>query len=255
VHTPPQVEPGDTIRLAVVWQAQQPLAIDYTAFAHLVDEGGQGWDGDDHAPYDGLYPTSAWGAGEMVRDVFTLTLPAEAPPGLYNVQVGWYDPASEERLPVGEGNSFRVAVLPVSWTGTGPQEVTPLDLVFGDTITLQGYDWQVQQEAVQVALRWSADDFVDTDYTVFVHVVNPEEGDRLVAQGDGRPLGGRWPTSLWRPGVALDDVHTIPLPSDLPPGTYHLLVGLYDPATGQRLFLPDGNDAVRLPGLNIGGQN
>jgi hypothetical protein len=255
VHTPPQIEPGDTISLTVVWQAQQPLAIDYTAFAHLVDEGGQGWAGDDHAPYGGLYPTSTWGPGEMVRDVFTLTVPAEAPPGLYSIQAGWYDPASGERLPVGEGHSFRMAVLPVDWTGTGPQTVTPLDASFGNVIRLKGYAWQVHQEAVQGTLRWLADTFMDTDYTVFVHLVNPEDGDRLVAQGDSPPLEGRWPTSLWQPGVALDDVHTIPLPQDLPAGTYDLLVGLYDPATGQRLSLPDGSDAVRLTGLKIPAQN
>jgi hypothetical protein len=130
-----------------------------------------------------------------------------------------------------------------------------VDASFGNMIMLKGYAWQVHQEAVQLTLRWSADRFMDTDYSVFVHLVNPEEADRLVAQGDAPPLEGRWPTSLWQPGVAVDDVHTIPLPPDLPAGTYHLLVGLYDPATGQRLFLPDGSDAVRLTGLKVGVEN
>jgi len=65
------------------------------------------------------------------------------------------------------------------------------------------------------------------------------------------PLGGRWPTSLWLPGVPLDDVHTNPLPENLPPGTYELLVGPYDPETGERLPLPDGNDALRLADLGL----
>jgi hypothetical protein len=251
LHTLPRVEPGDTISLTVVWQAQQPLATDYTAFAHLVDEAGQGWAGDDHQPYDGLYRTSAWGAGEMVRDSFVLTVPADAPPGLYDVQVGWYDPATQERLSMGEGNSFRVAVLPVGWTGSGMQTISPLGARLGEAITLEGYTWQLDRGMVQVTLRWSSDTFLDADYTVFVHLVDPEDGDRLVGQGDAPPLGGRWPTSLWLPGIALDDVHTIPLSGDLLPGTYDLLVGIYDPRTGQRLLLPDGSDSVRLTGITV----
>jgi hypothetical protein len=257
---PPGVspEPGDTLTLTAVWQAQQPLTTGYTAFAHLVDEAGQGWAGDDHQPYGGLYPTSAWGASEMVRDTFTLTVPADAPSGLYDVQVGWYDPATGRRLPVGEADTLRVAVVPVSWAGAGAQAITPLDVRFGDTVTLEGFAWQVGPEAAEVILRWSADALLDTDYTVFVHLVDPEDGDRLIAQGDGPPLGGRWPTSLWWPGVVLDDLHTVSLPKNLTTSslsgladTYDLLVGLYDPVTGNRLLLPDGSDAVRLPGLEV----
>lgn len=252
LHAPPDLRPGEPFSLTVVWQAQQTLEADYTAFAHLVDEAGQGWAGDDHQPYDGLYPTSGWGPGEMVRDTFTLTVPADAPPGLYDVQVGWYDPVAKERLPVEGGSSFRVAVLPVDWVGTGGEALAPLGARFGNAIVLEGYGWQAEPEAVRTILRWSADAVPDADYTVFVHLVDPEDGDRLVAQRDGPPLNGRWPTSLWLPGVSMDDVYTISLPPDLPPGTYDLLVGLYDPLTGDRLPLPDGADAVRLTGLTIG---
>ena len=246
------LQPGDSIEVTVVWQAQQALETDYTAFAHLVDEGGQGWAGDDHQPHDGLYPTSDWEAGEMVRDTFTLTVPADAPPGLYAVQVGWYDPATDERLPVGEGTAFRVAVLPVSWTGTGQEDLSPVGERFGEAITLEGYAWEADAEDVRVTLRWVVDGRPDSDYTVFVHLIGAEGDEAAIAQGDAPPLGGRWPTSLWLPGVTLDDVHTIPLPDDLEAGAYHLLVGFYDPVTGERLHLSDGRDAVRLAGVEIG---
>jgi hypothetical protein len=122
---------------------------------------------------------------------------------------------------------------------------------FGESIVLEGYDWQVGPAEVEVTLRWVTEAFLDTDYRVFVHLVDPEEGDRLLAQGDGPPLAGRWPTSHWLPGVALDDVHTIELPEDLQAGTYDLLVGLYDPVTEERVWLVDGGDFVRLTGLEI----
>jgi hypothetical protein len=255
----PGLEPGEPFSLTVVWQAQQKLATDYAAFAHLVDEGGQGWAGDDHQPYGGLYPTSSWGDGEMVRDTFNLTVPADAPPGLYNVQVGLYDPVTGERLLVGEGDSYRVAVLPVRWQPAGQGALTPVDARFenhptGEAITLEGYVVEAGPEEVQVTLRWLTEGSrpsLDTDYTVFVHLVPAEGEGQALAQGDGPPLGGRWPTSLWLPGVALDDIHTIPLTGDLPLGTYHLLVGLYDPVTGDRLALPDGSDALRLTEITL----
>ena len=253
--------PGDRVRLDVVWQAQRALEADYAAFAHLVDGKGRGWAGDDHQPHGGLYPTSAWAAGEMVRDTFTLTVPADAPPGLYDVQVGWYDPATQERLPVAGGSSVRVAVLPVDWQSPGTGPLVPLDVEFGaitgSGIHLEGCRWQAGPDALEVTLRWRATGHPRGDYHVFVHLL---DGEEMVGQGDGAPLDGRWPTLLWLPGVALDDVHQVPLPTGtpvgtppgLPGGTYSLLVGLYDPETGLRLPASSGGDAVRLPGVEIG---
>ncbi len=247
-----ELVPGDPLTLTVVWQARQAPAADYTAFAHLVDEAGQGWAGDDHQPHGGLYPTTAWGAGEMVRDQFSLALPADAPPGLYHLEVGWYEPAGGERLAVAGGSSLRLAVLPLAWSGTGGAALEPLAAPFGPAIDLAGWTWQVEPDTLVVTLRWAAAAYPETDYTVFVHLVQPGD-DGALAQGDGPPLGGGWPTSLWPPGLLLDDEHRVPLPDGLPPGPYELLVGLYDPATGARLPLADGSDALRLP-LRLNGE-
>ncbi len=254
LHAPPDVQPGDAISLTVVWQAQRAMESDYTAFAHLVDENGRGRAGDDRRPHDGLYPTSKWAAGEMVRDIFHLTVPADTPPGLYDIRSGWYDPADGRRLPVGGGDSLRLAVLPVAWPTAPTAGLTPLEAAFraaGATITLRGYKASVRPGAVNVTLRWATDGYPDADYTVFLHLVPADDGEQVVAQGDAPPLDGRWPTSLWRPGAELDDTHTIPLPADLPPGVYRLLVGLYDPVTGARLPLLGGGDALPLTTVQI----
>ncbi len=240
------LEPGRPLTVTVVWQAQQVPAADYTAFAHLVDEAGQGWAGDDHQPYDGLYPTSAWGSREMVRDQFSLSLPAAAPPGLYRLLLGWYNPATGERLPVDGESSLPLAFLPVDWSGTGSADLQPLAARFGEAIDLEGWTWQATAGELAVTLSWAAAAYPAADYTVFVHLVRPGE-DQALSQGDAPPLAGRWPTSLWLPGVRVDDEHRVALPGDLPPGPYELLVGLYDPATGTRLPLAGGHDALRLP--------
>ena len=52
----------------------------------------------------------------------------------------------------------------------------------------------------------------------------------------------------------------LPLPADLPPGTYRLVIGLYDPSNGQRLVLRaaappdpalDGPDALVLAEIKV----
>ncbi len=63
--------------------------------------------------------------------------------------------------------------------------------------------------------------------TAFVHVVDAR--GRVVAQHDAPPGGPYTPPSRWWPGLLLPDDHPIPLPPDLPPGTYTLKAGLYRP--------------------------
>jgi hypothetical protein len=48
------------------------------------------------------------------------------------------------------------------------------------------------------------------------------------------------PTRSWRPGEEIVDRYGILLPETLGAGEYRLAVGLYDPATGQRLAVSAG---------------
>jgi len=40
----------------------------------------------------------------------------------------------------------------------------------------------------------------------------------------------------------IDDLHPVPLPSDMPAGEYRVIVGMYDLETGQRLPVYDSNE-------------
>ena len=80
---------------------------------------------------------------------------------------------------------------------------------------------------------------------IFIHVTNTS-GD-IVAQWDG--LGAAW--QGWRPQSRLWQIHTIPLPADLPTGQYEVTVGIYEPESGARLLTPAGQDAVSLGQLKI----
>lgn len=68
---------------------------------------------------------------------------------------------------------------------------------------------------------------------LFVHVVN--EAGTVVVQQDLAPQGGRADTAKWQPGDAYQDVHGLPLPGNLPPGSYRVEVGIYKAVGGERI--------------------
>lgn len=96
--------PGTTLYLILHWQALAPLAEDYTVFAHLLGAhnpatNGPVWAGHDGQPVGGTYATRAWQPGEVILDVHPLTIPADAPPGEYQLEVGLYLLSTMTRLP------------------------------------------------------------------------------------------------------------------------------------------------------------
>ncbi|MBP7691956.1 MAG: hypothetical protein KA764_08565 [Anaerolineales bacterium] len=97
-QTPAVVKPGESVFLTVYWTVAAPLAEDLVAFAHLG--GGAPVAQHDGQPCQGFYPTSAWRPGDLVRDSFAITLPADAPAGDYPLAVGWYRYPSLERVPL-----------------------------------------------------------------------------------------------------------------------------------------------------------
>jgi hypothetical protein len=119
-----------------------------------------------------------------------------------------------------------------------------LDAQFENGLVLAGYDLVQEPDAVHVILDWETARALDADYAVFVHV--RDSRGEIVAQSDGTPLGGAWPTNLWPTDYRLSDARTIALPSDLPQGEYEVVAGLYDPVTGERLRLTGGGDVVLL---------
>ena len=131
----------------------------------------------------------------------------------------------------------------------------------GGAARLVGYDpsLPVQVQAgvtLPLTLTWESIGPFEADYTVFVHLT--EVDGRPVAQADSQPLGGAYPTTFWDVGERLADPYQLAIPSDLPPGEYELLAGMYLLSTGERLPLlsSDGQfigDSVSLGRVKIAG--
>jgi 4-amino-4-deoxy-L-arabinose transferase-like glycosyltransferase len=100
---PSDVTAGSPLTVTLYWQAVAGVDDDYTVFVHLVDAGGQIQGQGDGPPLAGHYPTSFWAPGEVLRDVHTLAVGAEAPAGEYHLLVGLHRPEDGMRLPVTKG--------------------------------------------------------------------------------------------------------------------------------------------------------
>ncbi len=103
--------------------------------------------------------------------------------------------------------------------------------------------------AVRVRLRWRATAPLAGEYTVFLHY---RRDGQTIAQGDGPPAMGRYPTPLWQPGDILNDDHIVPGIGHPQPGRDEILFGLWNPQTGEYLSVLDeaGNPAgveIRIP--------
>lgn len=98
----PVAAAGETLGVTLYWKALRDGDRDLTVFTHLIHDGepttlyGQR----DSQPVFGAYPTTAWRAGEVIKDRYDIPIDPNAPAGAYRVAVGFYDRATGERLPL-----------------------------------------------------------------------------------------------------------------------------------------------------------
>jgi hypothetical protein len=86
----------DTLTLILHWQTSGPAETDYKYFVHIFNPEDESLP----AQADGFpaVPTSQWFDNEAVSQVVTTSLADLAPGVVYNIGVGWYDPATGNRL-------------------------------------------------------------------------------------------------------------------------------------------------------------
>lgn len=105
--------------------------------------------------------------------------------------------------------------------------------VFGESVALEKSSIDRQNGKLGVTLYWRALAMPQRPLTVFVHLVD-HAGNR-VGQHDGPPAANYAPAQYWEPGDLVIDTHLLSINAPLKPGTYSLVVGIYDSATTQRL--------------------
>ncbi|MCB0207779.1 MAG: glycosyltransferase family 39 protein [Anaerolineae bacterium] len=100
---------AEPVRMALFWQARQPVTQDYTIFTQLIGPDGQVWAQQDNQPQGGSFPTSTWSPFDTVVDRYELPLNEGAPPGQYQLLVGQYDLNTGQRLPAVDAQGQRLS--------------------------------------------------------------------------------------------------------------------------------------------------
>jgi 4-amino-4-deoxy-L-arabinose transferase-like glycosyltransferase len=126
-----------------------------------------------------------------------------------------------------------------------------LDYRLGDEIELLGYDLDATTiapgDTLHLTLYWRALRPMHNAYTVFNQVIDRATTAKA-GQVDGMPVCDRNPTGQWFAGDIIADPYTIPIAPDAAPGSYTLISGMYNPATGARL------EMTAADGAHIGGE-
>jgi hypothetical protein len=187
-----------------------------------------------------------WTTNTVAWRYYTLDTRPSLPIGSYIITLRLVDPTTGTTA----GQPATVGQVQVSQTPcTFPilQDAVGVNAVFGNDLRLLGYRLQHDGDHLTLTLYWRSERRMETDYKVFVHVFDPATGIP-VAQDDAMPLRWTYPTRFWGPGESVEDVIPISL-QEAPTGVYGVAVGVYDPATLERLpvvvdevgqFQPDG---------------
>ena len=101
----PNLKPGEVLYLDLYWESLTPMTTSYTIFVHLLGgynpkTEGPVWAGTDTLPGAGSYPTTRWVAGERIVDEIQVQIPADMPAGQYQIELGWYELDTMQRVPV-----------------------------------------------------------------------------------------------------------------------------------------------------------
>jgi hypothetical protein len=247
---PATLRPGQLLTITLYWQATRVLEQDAQVSLQVFLNNNKRVALANGPPLDKLRPTSSWHPGEVLRDTWTLDLPADIPaPALLRLDASLFLPKTLVPLPVqnsaGEdipGAIAAVRLEPKAWPRY--QGDQPLDFVFGEAIGLIGYEARpnLERNKLDVTLYWNtlASPPAGDSLTAFLHLLDPE--GELAAQSDVLPAWGLFPTTAWRPGDVVLSWHQLDLPQDAPEKNYMLLAGLYRPADGTRLAGRTGGD-------------
>jgi hypothetical protein len=158
------------------------------------------------------------------------------------------------------------ATIPITpWSATAPLE--PLDLRFGEELALTGVRVDFSPSGIKnlaapinagehlsISLSWELLQETEREYTLFVQLI--DENAVKAGQRDTSPACNAGPTSAWRVGRKVPGYYRLSIAPDAPPGIYSLIVGLYDAANQERLYVYDAEgillgDAVKLRDIQI----
>jgi len=255
----------EEIQVTVDLEARQPLE-SIRPVLYLLDSAGQPLGAtEDLQPTLVWYPVEQWPVGQTVRLRFntlpwyTRSMPAyRLALGVINGDDVWdvsrrqlptlYGPTDFALRRPADGTLLELARIEQRWSmpegGPVVRQFEPprlterLNANFADQVRLLGYRdlsrLSERDATLSITLAWQAI-ATPENLTRFIQLIGPD--GRVYGQLDSAPDNGHYPTSLWQPGEVVVETITFPVQPERPSGNYTLHIGLYRPATGERLPL------------------
>lgn len=232
---------GTVLPVQVCWRALGEVDRSYTVLLQLIGPENGLISHRRSYPGQGMIPTELWNPGDTFCDMMHVHVWLDLANTLvYQVEVALFDEETGKRLPAFDQNGNQLThnfVNRVRLEKLEPVMVSENITQIDDSgIQLVSHEvseiWNLGK-ANSFKLSWVAARSINEDYQVFVHLRDPVTGD-LVAQADGPPVGGWYPTSWWPIGELISDVRIFELPDAISPGQYDLVVGFYDLNSGVR---------------------
>jgi hypothetical protein len=227
--------PGGRLPVTLYWRATGSLGTDYgVLFEARSVAGNEGGSWSDRLG-SVLYPTSKWRRGEVQVSLHQLQMPPNARSGTYVLNVRLLDITTGATA--GREILGKLEFVERARSFETPQVEYAVGADLNNVAQLIGYD--LPQTTVHpggafpITLYWRALEQTATSYATFIHVLGPDGSIR--GQWDSIPGAGTLPTTGWVKGEVITDRYVVPMEPDAPPWEYTIVVGMYDPQTGQRL--------------------
>jgi hypothetical protein len=242
------VQPGDRILLAQLWQAGEYNLDNVSVAFDLIDAAGETHRvGSSYTP-SRHFNLPRWQPGDVVLGQYWLDIPPDVASGPASLQLHLINVSGFAYDKVFAFAEIEILPSERSFSLPGPVDM-PLEADFSGQTTLIGVDCPgdctaAPGEVVPVTLYWRAGAPFETNFTVFTHVLGPDE--TVMINADHAPPK---PTLGWVTDEIITDRVALAIPGDLPAGNYSIEVGLYNAAdpTFQRLPLASGDTRLILP--------
>jgi hypothetical protein len=232
------VAAGDALRLEFDWQRLRSVEGPILVAVTLVGPDKAVWAKRVTEPCNGRCPASGWST-QTVVDREALFVPANVPPGDYELRIAWLSPegvpvlgrAPDEALQQADLLLAAVRVgLPTSAAGFGLPVRGDLNVDFGKGLLLQRLELESASakggEKFTLPLQWQvAAPQPPLDLELILERLGRQERIRV-------PMGPEWyPSEDWTPDRTVRVQPQFPIPGTLPPGAYRASLAVLEPDT------------------------
>jgi 4-amino-4-deoxy-L-arabinose transferase-like glycosyltransferase len=225
----PTVEAGDALRIEFEWQRTKEIGGPAAAALTLVGPDGQVWASRLGAPCNDDCPTTDWG-DLPITDRVAFQVPADTPPGEYQLRLGWINYEGAPLLGQGLGASQAQVDLPLADVRVAPDAIgagrpvaAPVGKVYDAPLgsSLKLVSTAVDGRTVTPGETLAAPlqiEVLDPPGQLDLHLLLEKDGlsHRITA-----PAGPAWhPSAEWTPGSLVRVQPQFPIPGSLAPGAY-----------------------------------